>query len=265
MAAYMAVRRGHDQEPLTVRSETSPALDDSKSLLYRTYEKGVVRLTDISVIENVPTPPPLIMAGEDRFGLYYEGMRELSTAHGMSVVSIILMDVALWDLDGKQRNVLIDEIKNKVPEHLWPIVANHMLSPVNGNGPRPIDPFVVGVWAELYLEPLSDVWLAAMANHAHEAGNYFAFGYLVAQLEHQDTTEPHFLRGRKSVESGKAGAAARAQQNSSRTTAVLAEMRRLTAGGHSMSSAAEIAAKNRVGTYAAANKKLWLRHTKKES
>ena len=86
-------------------------------------------------------------------------------------------------------------------------------------------------WVELFIEPLSDVWLAAMALHAQSEDNDFAFGYLIAQIDRRHEVEPDFLRGKKSVESGRAGGNAKARLRLPASENILSEMRQLVAKG----------------------------------
>jgi hypothetical protein len=102
-----------------------------------------------------------------------------------------------------------------------------------------------------------------MARLSVRTRNDFAFGYLTAQLDHRQATEEDYIRGRKSVISGKAGGEAKAKSHQHTTKQVLSEMSRLITAGHSASRAATITANTGMGTPALANRKLWHRHVLK--
>ena len=228
------------------------------------YAKGAVRLSEFFGVVD-PPPPHDRKARTSSFGLRWQGMSELVADHGMATISGILIDADLWILDPARREELLAEVKGRVSELVWETISELVRPPEANEGEDDIrDPLIVGLWAELFAEPLSDLWLAAMAYHAYYGErNDFAFGYLTAQLDLRRETEEDFLRGRKSVESGKAGAEIRASNSRSKTERILREMRRLIESGHPVRRAATIVAGVRIGTSADANRKLWDRHSEK--
>ncbi|WP_370301403.1 hypothetical protein [Pseudooceanicola sp.] len=131
-----------------------------------------------------------------------------------------------------------------------------------GNGHQQ-EVFWVALWAQQFAEPLGEIWLAAMAQHAaHVVGNKFALGYFTALLRQKATDEGHFLRGRKTLKSAKQGGEARSRQINPRTKTVISEMKLLMANGFTQADAARIAFKRKLGTSAEANERLFRRHRK---
>lgn len=118
-------------------------------------------------------------------------------------------------------------------------------------------------WARLYSEPLSVVWIAALALYErHVARSGYRFCVLARMLQEKLTKEDDFLRGEKILADARAGGETQAVKARVVADPVLAEMRRMVAKGKSVSSAAHIAAKNGLGTSQAANRKLWYRRNK---
>jgi hypothetical protein len=258
-------RKRGDEQPLAIKSTEMPGLSSGLVMRSVNYAKGAVRL---SQFYGVGAPPPSHegkLPHPPSFALRWQGMMELDSDHGMSIICGILVDADLWILKPARRNELLSQVKARLNENIWAMISESLRPPAIEEGEDDIrDVIIVGLWAELFAEPLSDLWLAAMAYHAFYAErNDFAFGYLTAQLDQRRETEEDFLRGRKSVESGKVGAEIRAKHSHAETERVLWEIKRLIERGHSISRAASIAAHGGVGTSASANRKLWDRHSKK--
>jgi hypothetical protein len=258
-------RKQSDEQPLAIKSTEMPSLSSGLAMRSVNYAKGAVRLSEFygvgaplpSSEGKLPRPPS--------FALRWQGMMELDSDHGMSIICGILMDADLWILKPDRREELLSQVKTRLNENMLAMISESLRPPAIEEGEDDIrDVIIVGLWAERFAEPLSDLWLAAMAYHAYYAErNDFAFGYLTAQLDQRRETEEDFLRGRKSVESGKVGAQIRAKRSHAETERVLRELKRLIAGGHSISRAASIAADGGIGSSASANRKLWDRHSKK--
>jgi hypothetical protein len=262
-AARLENRKQSDEQPLTVRRSVVPGINPNTEMHATSYAKGIIRLSEFFGLGNAPTLPSSRPPSEATFGLHYQCMSELQVDHGMATISEVLVDADLWILDRAQRETMLSEIEANVPPAVWPMVLERLQPPVEGDEDLH-DPLIVALWGEIFVEPLSDTWLAAMARHAyHVERDEFAFGYLTAQLDHRRQTERDFLRGRKSVESGKVGAEISAKRHSATTARVLDEMKRIQGSGHTISRAADIAADRGIGTSAAANRKLWNRHLKK--
>jgi hypothetical protein len=71
------------------------------------------------------------------------------------------------------------------------------------------------------------------------------------------------LRGRATVESARAGAAARARQHATRSRRIIGEIKRYIGSGKTVSNAASLAFRRGFGASPEANRKLWYRHTRK--
>jgi len=258
-------RKPSDEQPLAMKSRDLPSLSDGLVMRSVKYAKGAVRLSEFYGVGACPASddgePPL----EPTFALRWQGMTELDSDHGMSIICGTLMDADLWILRPSRRNELFLQVKGRLNESSWAQVSESLRQTATEEDEDDVrDVVLVGLWAELFAEPLSDLWLAAMAYHAYFVErNDFAFGYLTAQLDQRRETEKDFLRGRKSVESGRAGAEIRAKHSHAETERVLREIKRLVQRGHSISRAASIAAHGGVGSSPSANRKLWERHSKK--
>ena len=186
-------------------------------------------------------------------------MTELEVGHGLQVAGWVLHDEGLYELSPGVRAELINHIRNKVSHERWEAISALLKRDADD---MEFDFLLVGIWADLCQGLLTDLWLAAMALHAHYVqGNDFAFGHLVALLSQRLELETHYLRGRKSVESGKNGAAVQAHNRHLVTQFILREMKHHRARGHSISRAAEFTFKTGLGASAGANRKLWSRHT----
>lgn len=123
--------------------------------------------------------------------------------------------------------------------------------------------FVRAHWAEVFAEPLSVVWIAAMAQHAHlVVKDNYAAGYLTALLDQKLKKEDLFVRGLVNKESTDAGGQKQADNALDNRTRVLAEMERLLAsekGKRGVRWAAKAAAGNGVGTSESSNRQIWYR------
>jgi hypothetical protein len=253
-----------DAEPsLVSQTHEIPALFGDRMLRSTEFARGVVRLTE-SFVSLAPThlateTPPT------EFGLHWQGMHQTDSDHGYSVACGVLSEAGLWLLDATRRKSLAREVNARVSPAIWRLLEARIdPDPMDDDAVAMSDTLLVAVWAELFAEPLTDIWLAAMAMHAHHVErNDFAFGYLIAQIDHRRATESDFLRGKKSVDSGKLGGAARKSATAARTRKTIAEMRNLVGRGMSVRRAAELVAKRGVGASTEANKKLWNRHLNK--
>ena len=147
-------------------------------------------------------------------------MCELEADHGTSVILPILDDAGLSLLTPEELDELTAEIRKQVSPETWRRIEVHLADIEKRGLDR--ETFVIALWAELFVEPLSDIWLAAMAQHAYFVENDdFAFGYLTAQLDRRQEVESHFLRGKKLVESGRSGGRARASRMKSTSESTL--------------------------------------------
>lgn len=256
-------RAGDREEPELVRHVREfPSLSGDRMLRSTIFEKGIVRLTEgffsPDKVGESPTLEPT------SYALRWQGMHEAYDDHGYSTACGVLFDAGLWRFDRARWDTLVAQSKLRTSPAIWQLVEAAIdPTPMDEDGAI-ADALLVAVWAELFTEPLSDIWLAAMAMHAREIeGNDFAFGYFTAQLDHRKAAEADYVRGRKSVDSGKRGGAARKFAAAPRTLHILSEMQKLVDRGHSARRAAELVAKKGIGASTEANKKLWARHSKK--
>jgi hypothetical protein len=139
---------------------------------------------------------------------------------------------------------------------------------------------VYGWWlAERYSQGFSDAWYAGrVGRECHlallhfqkgDAGEPFLFS-MIFQIASLRTDwrwrrghKPSILTGRAVRKGAQQGAKMRAKKLNPSTTKVLEEMERLTNSMGSAKRAAELLAKNGIGTSAEANRKLWNRHKRK--
>lgn len=198
--------------------------------------------------------------------LQWQGLSELSDDHGCATTFEVLFNSPLGAVRGQKPTLeIVGEIQAELGTKVWERIEQHLntlADEADENGHRRT--FLVAAWAELFTEPFSEVWLAAMAQHAYFVlQDDYAFGYLTALLDQKQQNEMHFLRGQKSIASASAGGQARAQKSRPNTQAVLRAMERHLEGGKSVARAADLAHRNGHGTSAEANRKLWTRHRKK--
>ena len=121
-------------------------------------------------------------------------------------------------------------------------------------------------WQNYFGELLSAQWLAAHALYEYYVrGDNFAFGVMSSELRRKIECEQSYLRGEKVRQGQKLGGEMRRGQTKPNSQKTLEEMRRLISGPRrmSISSAANIAAKNGLGASQDANRKLWYRNAKK--
>lgn len=247
---------------LTEEVREIPSLDGTRILRSTLLERGIVRLRERSIGHGDPDGRPFEI-DRSQFGLRYQAMDEADSDHGYSTACGVLMDKGLWLLNRGQWDAIVRAVKTRVAPEIWPLVEAQIdPTPFDEEGTIS-DTLLVTVWAELFAEPLSDVWLAAMAMHAHREGNDFAFGYFIAQIDARQEAERDFLRGQKSVASGKLGGAARKAVTSANSRRTLTEMEKFVQRGLSVRRAAELASKRGWGASTEANRKLWNRHAKK--
>jgi hypothetical protein len=250
-------RDGRDgcDSPLSVEVHDWPGDEPGEVARCIQYQKGIVTLSDYHWVGGSLLQHSVAAKHQSpSISLQWEGMSELGSDDGLQDIIGILMKHDLCLIGSSRRECLLADIKSKVDEDNWERVLTRI-----GLGPKG-DSFIVALWAELHLDALSDPWLAAVGQHAYFEGDYFAFGYVSAQLNMRKASEDHFLRGRKIVESAKLGAELRAKRREVTTNRTLGEMARLVEAGRTLSEAAKIAHRGKFGTSPDANRKLWERH-----
>ena len=194
----------------------------------------------------------------------WQRMTEPEFDHGFSTTYGVLFDKALGGVGWRSPQSLEAELAEHLGDSEWAALKASVLE---GSGRSADDDnwqvLVTAVWAEHLAEPLSVVWLAAMAQHAYYiAYDDFAFGYLTALLDQRLKNEGHFERGARAVESAALGGQTRASEHRRKRAMIFPEMARLVSKGHSVSRAAELAFQAGHGTSAEANRRLWVRHAK---
>tara|TARA_R110002072_G_scaffold73998_2_gene175614 strand:- start:1028 stop:1627 length:600 start_codon:yes stop_codon:yes gene_type:complete len=121
---------------------------------------------------------------------------------------------------------------------------------------------LTALYVQLNERPFSLIWIAAMAMHSKlVAKDDFAFGYLCALFEQSVANSADVRAGRKATEGARQGAKERAASNATQRQATLERMRVL-CEVHTVSRSAELAFKEKLGTSAEANRKLWYRNKK---
>jgi hypothetical protein len=240
-------------QTLTKKVEELHAIQSGHTGIATEYSRGIVTLSrDTWSALPAETPPKMTSA---MFALEYEHMNELHSELGYAEISGPLIKAGLWMLGPENRQRLVEEIKSELSAAVFEALSHRLDPAIPGH-----DPFIIGLWAELFEEPLTDLWLAAMAYHAQYVGNEFAYGYLTAMLSQRKMAESDVIRGRKTMESSRTGGAARGRLTQAGTQRVLTSMSELIAKGHSVNRAAALTADRGVGTSSGANRKLWLRH-----
>lgn len=230
-----------------------------------TASKGLVSFSSIRMQPESMTPEMVSPENAHRIGLSWQTYSELQADHGEGATYGILCDEKFGNLFARSTTEMLTELENE----LEPSAMARLEKFLDGlddqedaSGCRKI--FTTAVWAEMFAEPYSDVWLAAMAQHAYYIeGNSFAFGYLSALLDKKASAERDFLRGKVTAKSAGLGGKSRSSKFSPTREAILAEMRRLVARGFSRTNAARITHEKGLGSSQAANEKLWDRHRKK--
>lgn len=229
-------------------------------------QKGIFHFTrQFFLPEGSDRPDPSRIAKDD-LALPWQSLRELDADHGMSVTYQILIDAGFVSLrDEKSTAEISAEIQTKIGEENWRRVEAHLDRlgyKQDKNGRRRT--FLIACWTDLFEEPFSDLWLAAMAHHAYYVlEDDFAFGYLTALLDQRAQNERDYLRGKKGLDSARAGGRARAAKVRSDSDLRLGKMRGLVDAGHSVSRAAELTCRAGLGPSKSANAKLWHRHARK--
>ncbi len=110
-------------------------------------------------------------------------------------------------------------------------------------------------------KPDDRAWLAAVI--AQTASAAFKVG-VHARAALGKEIEQHAVRGKKNLDSAKAGGKATSASTKAMNTEVLKEMKRLIASGHSVSGAARLARQNGLGTSNEGNRKIYQRHGPKK-
>lgn len=240
-----------------------PSLVPGEVMRMQSFRKGLLQFSRTYFMPEGKEQPDEALIDRTKLGLPWQGLTELQEDHGLGVTHGILLDAGLGGLHGdKSIDEMSRELCSKIGENKWADVErflNRIGPESDPNGHRKA--FITACWADAFEEPFGDVWLAAMAQHAYYVlEDDFAFGYLTALIDQKTHNERDFLRGKKGMDSAKAGGAARAEKIKPETQARLAKMRNLIAGGHSRSRAAELANKAGYGPSADANRRLWARH-----
>jgi hypothetical protein len=257
-------KRVRQDRGVSIEEEEGPSpLNKETTFRSVKYAKGSVNFSELHFL-----PPPHTaedsFATADGIDLQWQGLRELKADHGLFAIFDILRAEGFSgsEIEGA---ALAKEVKEKVSPKVWRVIQR-MLSSLddvhNRSGQGTI--LLTALWAEIYADPFEELWLAAMAQHAYFVEESdFAFGYLTALIDQKRNIESHFLRGKKSVESGKLGGAARSASLRARTDRTLAEIERLLHEGLSLARSAHLAHRNGYGTSPSANARLWNRHTPK--
>jgi hypothetical protein len=232
---------------------------------YVTVSKGIVTFTSIRMRPEELPPATISPENTQRIGLTWQSYSELQADHGEGITYGILFDEKFGNLFARSTARLLADIGSKLKPSIM-VKLNRFLDEIDdeedATGGRKI--FTTAVWAEMFSEKYSEVWLAAMAQHAYYVeGNSFAFGYMSALLDKKASAERDFLRGKVTANSAGLGGKSRSSNFSSMREAVLAEMERLIGKGFSRANAARMTKEKGLGTSQAANEKLWGRHHKK--
>lgn len=255
-------KRRQDKPEFSVEENDWPSLIRDKKIKWVKYERGTTQLSKHIVSRDVRSSiEPNLLANEN-IGPDWQEFSELQLNHGIDTSFGVLIDAGFGE---KTESDLISEIKTKVNEEVWSLIERRLSElgdEKDGRGKKLI--VLVAHWAQLFAEPLGEIWLAAMAQHAcFIEEDDFAFGYLIAQLDQKRENETHFLRGNKILVAAKSGGMARSTSLKTNRDRILAEIKRLNEKSHTLARSAELAFKNNIGTSPEANRKLWRRHSEK--
>jgi hypothetical protein len=244
------LRGAGDMTPVVERTDRT--IYDGTMMTTVRYERGIIRLSE----HERPSDHT-----ERRSALLWHQFSELDLDHSWLVTFYVLDEAGLLNLSKDEVAGLAEEIRVTVDAETWTGIEEHLAYIDKLEIDREV--FIVAVWADLFIQKLSDTWLAAMAYHAcYVEHNDYAVGYFTAKLDTRREVEPHFLRGKRGMDNAKAGGAERARRLAGRSEGVLREMKRLVAKGRTVASAAARAHENGKGKSPAANSN-WYRHLKK--
>jgi len=251
-------RQKASADDIEIEEVEFPGLKPGSVLKRSIFQKRLVRFT-----QTMPAEPSTILDG---VALHWQGYNELDEDHGFGATYGVLCDANLVALGGEKPTEDISaEIRDRIGPANWNRVEQHLSTlgeKADENGLRRV--FLTAAWAELFAEPLGELWLAAMAQHAYYVEqNDFAFGYLTALLDQKQHNEDHFLRGKKGLASAGLGGQARSAQLKSATHAILSKMDRHIGAGKSIKRAADLTFRAGLGSSPSANRKLWQRHKAK--
>ncbi|MGR3792623.1 hypothetical protein [Vannielia sp. SX4] len=124
-----------------------------------------------------------------------------------------------------------------------------------------VEILIVATWVQVFEEPLSDIWLAAMSLHAaHVRQDDFLYGYLTSLIHQRERNEEHFLRGKGTLEAARRGGESSAENQRSDLQKILEFMAAKISAGVGIAQAARLAAKAGLGASAEANRRIWYRH-----
>ncbi len=259
----MKKRKG-EKPPVVVSEKTWPGLAEGQTLRETQFSRGAVQFS--TFVQDAPIHE---WTEEERakldVRLKWQSYRELCDDHGQAATYGALFDAGFLIGGGRSPTALAAEIKADIGNVAWQRVEKHLSKLGNENDEcAHKEIFLIACWAELFSEPYEELWLAAMAHHAYFVEeNDFAFGYLTALLDQKRENETHFLRGKKIVESSRAGGLERGRQQTDRTRKIIDCMEHYVADGHSLTNAARLTFKAGQGSSVDANRKAWSRHYKK--
>jgi hypothetical protein len=264
--ALIKVGSDHNRPLVTERKEWEAVkagliaeLEDGLTMRSVSLERGSVRFSELSSTETLPAISAVSQTAEHGFALQWESFTQLDADHGLLVINSILREAGLTNLPPPELDELIEEIRLKVGPKRWSEIGACLTSIDKLGQDR--EALIVAVWTDLFVEKLSDVWLAAMAQYAYYVKEAdYAFGYLTAQLNRRQEFELHFIRGKKIVENARMGGHTKASRSARTTDGVLREMRQLVANGMKVGKAAELAFRKGKGTSPGANVRLFNRH-----
>jgi len=236
---------------------------DNVKVTKSTLTKGTARFTRTEFhADETKSNKKQLARDSTNVALEWQSFSELGTDHGFSLSYEILHSEGFGIYGKHTSESMSADIAKKVGDSSWKRIEKHLLRLDEESGHREV--FLQAGWAQLFAEPFEELWLAAMAQHAHYVlEDDFAFGYLTAQIDQKRDIEAHFLRGKKSIESASLGGLVRSSEQHKKTQQTLTEMKRLIEDGQSVARSASLAHKSGFGTSEAANKKLWTRHSKK--
>ena len=255
------MKKSEKKVSLSISEREFPSLSGAQNWKEVTYERGVAQFTMFTALKADDKIPKGSNVSSDR-KLSYRFLSELKMDHGFSLTYGILHNAGFYNDGPTEFSSLLKEIFQRLDVSAGRYVKQK-IARLNRSDPdeEMSKVFTIAVWAELFEEKFTDVWLAAMAQHAYFIDHDdYAFGYLISGIDHRHRTETHFLRGKIGLESAQAGGLARAAKHRATTEKTLSEIARRLKAKHSLARAADLAYQAGFGSGKLANIKLWNRH-----
>lgn len=260
----MRPRNRKDVAVEVIVTEYPNPLEDGKTVQDVCETSGLVKFTSHRFLGDYPSNVRSLTDSIDRVGLCWQSYSELRADHGHAIVYRVLLNDDHHEWYRRTEAELLSDISERLsPTALKALISclENLDDAKDDSGHRRI--FLRASWVELFSEKFSDLWLAAVAQHAYYIEeDDFAFGYLTCLLSQIWESEDHFLRGKNVAKSAGKGGLVKSFGFRPLRESILAEMQRLISRGSTRANAARMTFQRGLGTSESANAKLWDRHAK---